>query len=100
MNDSMGAMPTMIIKLFREVQFMKKFINQVENVELEMLEGIAKAHPQHLKKLPENTVLVRANKKEGKVALISGGGSGHEPAHGGYVGEGMLDAAVAGAVFT
>lgn len=79
---------------------MKKFINQVENVELEMLEGIAKAHPQHLKKLPENTVLVRANKKEGKVALISGGGSGHEPAHGGYVGEGMLDAAVAGAVFT
>lgn len=79
---------------------MKKFINQVENVELEMLEGIAKAHPQYLKKLPENTVLVRANKKEGKVALISGGGSGHEPAHGGYVGTGMLDAAVAGAVFT
>ena len=43
---------------------------------------------------------MRANKKEGKVALISGGGSGHEPAHGGFVGEGMLDAAVAGAVFT
>lgn len=79
---------------------MKKFINQVENVELEMLEGIAKAHPDHLRKLPENTVLVRAHKKEGKVALISGGGSGHEPAHGGYVGKGMLDAAVAGAVFT
>ncbi len=79
---------------------MKKFINQVENVELEMLEGIAKAHPQHLKKLPEYTVLVRAEKKEGKVALISGGGSGHEPAHGGFVGKGMLDAAVAGAVFT
>ena len=79
---------------------MKKFINQVENVELEMLEGIAKAHPNHLRKLPENTVLVRAEKKEGKVALISGGGSGHEPAHGGFVGKGMLDAAVAGAVFT
>ncbi len=79
---------------------MKKFINQVENVELEMLEGIAKAHPQHLKKLPEYTVLVRAEKKECKVALISGGGSGHEPAHGGFVGKGMLDAAVAGAVFT
>lgn len=79
---------------------MKKFINQVENVEQEMLEGIAKAHPSHLKKLPENTVLVRAQKKEGKVALISGGGSGHEPAHGGFVGKGMLDAAVAGAVFT
>ena len=79
---------------------MKKFINQVENVELEMLEGIAKAHPNHLRKLPENTLLVRAEKKEGKVALISGGGSGHEPAHGGFVGKGMLDAAVAGAVFT
>ena len=79
---------------------MKKFINQVENVELEMLEGIAKAHPNHLRKLPENTVLVRAQKKEGKVALISGGGSGHEPSHGGFVGKGMLDAAVAGAVFT
>ena len=79
---------------------MKKFINQVENVEQEMLAGIAKAHPNHLKKLPENTVLVRSTKKEGKVALISGGGSGHEPAHGGFVGTGMLDAAVAGAVFT
>ena len=79
---------------------MKKFINAIENVELEMLEGIAKAHPDHLKKLPDFNVLVRAEKKEGKVALISGGGSGHEPAHGGYVGKGMLDAAVAGAVFT
>ena len=79
---------------------MKKFINQIENVELEMLEGIAKAHPNHLKKLPDFNVLVRVEKKEGKVALISGGGSGHEPAHGGYVGKGMLDAAVAGAVFT
>ncbi len=79
---------------------MKKFINQVENVEQEMLQGIAKAHPQHLKKLPDYQVLVRATKKEGKVTLISGGGSGHEPAHGGFVGTGMLDAAVAGAVFT
>ncbi|MBQ4549588.1 MAG: dihydroxyacetone kinase subunit DhaK [Oscillospiraceae bacterium] len=79
---------------------MKKFINQIENVEKEMLEGIAKAHPNHLRKMPENTVLVRAQKKEGKVALISGGGSGHEPSHGGFVGKGMLDAAVAGAVFT
>ena len=42
----------------------------------------------------------KSQKKEGKVALISGGGSGHEPAHGGFVGEGMLDAAVAGPVFT
>ena len=53
-----------------------------------------------MRKLDCGNVVVRANKKEGKVALISGGGSGHEPAHGGYVGEGMLDAAVAGAVFT
>ena len=78
---------------------MKKFINQVENVELEMLEGIALAHPQ-LEKLPDFNVLVRKERKTDKVALISGGGSGHEPAHGGYVGTGMLDAAVAGAVFT
>ena len=64
---------------------MKKFINDVEQVE---------------KQLEGHNVVVRAKKKEGKVALISGGGSGHEPAHGGYVGEGMLDCAVAGAVFT
>src|SRR5699024_3733145 len=54
----------------------------------------------YMKKLDCGNVVVRAEKKEGKVALISGGGSGHEPAHGGYVGTGMLDAAVAGAVFT
>ena len=53
-----------------------------------------------VRKLDCGNVVVRSHKKEGKVALISGGGSGHEPAHGGYVGEGMLDAAVAGAVFT
>ena len=53
-----------------------------------------------MRKLDCGNVVVRANRKEGKVALISGGGSGHEPAHGGYVGEGMLDAAVSGAVFT
>ena len=73
---------------------MKKFINQVENVEQEMLAGIAKAHPNHLRKLPENTVLVRSTKKEGKVALISGGGSGHEPAHGGFVGTGIMGAPI------
>lgn len=61
---------------------------------------MVKAYPQYLAKLDCGNVVVRARKKEGKVALISGGGSGHEPAHGGFVGEGMLDAAVAGAVFT
>ena len=79
---------------------MKKFINSVETVEDEMIQGLIKAYPKYLKKVDGYNVVVRANKKEGKVALISGGGSGHEPAHAGYVGEGMLDAAVAGAVYT
>jgi dihydroxyacetone kinase-like protein len=79
---------------------MKKLINSVEAVEDEMIQGLVKAYPQYLKKVDGYNVVVRANKKEGKVALISGGGSGHEPAHAGYVGEGMLDAAVAGAVYT
>ena len=79
---------------------MKKFINAVDKVEDQMIQGMVKAYPQYLRKLDCGNVVVRANKKEGKVALISGGGSGHEPAHGGYVGTGMLDAAVAGAVFT
>lgn len=79
---------------------MKKIINDVALVEDQMIQGLVKAHPQYLKKLDGHNVVVRAQKKEGKVALISGGGSGHEPAHAGYVGKGMLDAAVAGAVFT
>ena len=79
---------------------MKKFINAVDKVEDQMIQGMVKAYPQYLRKLDCGNVVVRASRKEGKVALISGGGSGHEPAHGGYVGEGMLDAAVAGAVFT
>ena len=79
---------------------MKKLINSVETVEDEMIQGLVKAYPQYLKKIDGHNVIVRAKKKEGKVALISGGGSGHEPAHAGYVGEGMLDAAVAGAVYT
>ena len=79
---------------------MKKIINAVEKVEDQMIEGMVKAFPQYVKKLDCGNVVVRADKKEGKVALISGGGSGHEPAHGGFVGKGMLDAAVAGPVFT
>ena len=78
---------------------MKKFINAVDQVENQMISGMVKAYPS-LRKLDCGNVVVRANKKEGKVALVSGGGSGHEPAHGGYVGTGMLDGAVAGAVFT
>ncbi|MFT4107358.1 MAG: dihydroxyacetone kinase subunit DhaK [Lacrimispora sp.] len=79
---------------------MKKFINDTALVEEQMILGMVKAYPHHLKKLDCGNVVVRAHKKEDKVALISGGGSGHEPAHGGFVGQGMLDAAVAGAVFT
>lgn len=79
---------------------MKKFINDVPLVEDQMVAGLAKAYPSYLKKLEGHRIVVRAEKKQDKVALISGGGSGHEPAHGGFVGYGMLDAAVAGPVFT
>ncbi len=79
---------------------MKKLINEVDNVVNEMLDGMVAACPKYVKRLPGLEVLVRAGGSEGKVALVSGGGSGHEPAHGGFVGKGMLDAAVAGAVFT
>ncbi|MBB6218852.1 dihydroxyacetone kinase-like protein [Anaerosolibacter carboniphilus] len=80
---------------------MKKMINHPEAVVEEMLEGVVKAHPQYVRKLEGFNVLVRANGPvNGKVALVSGGGSGHEPSHGGFVGRGMLDGAVAGAVFT
>lgn len=79
---------------------MKKIINDVANVEEEMIMGLVKAAPQKLRKLDYGTIVVREPKQEDKVALVSGGGSGHEPAHGGYVGEGMLDCAVAGTVFT
>lgn len=79
---------------------MKKFINDVENVETEMLDGLVKSAPDKIKRLDDSNVIVRAQKKEGKVAIISGGGSGHEPAHAGFVGKGMLDAAVPGPVYT
>ena len=58
---------------------MKKFINDVSQVEDQMIQGMVKAYPDHLRKLDCGNVVVRAQKKEGKVALISGGGSGHEP---------------------
>ncbi len=79
---------------------MKKIINAVDQVENQMIEGMVKAFPQYVTKLDCGNVVVRSDKKADKVALISGGGSGHEPAHGGFVGKGMLDGAVAGAVFT
>lgn len=80
---------------------MKKLINDPNNVVQEMLDGFAAAHPRHVRLLEGLNVVVRKDSPvKGKVALVSGGGSGHEPAHAGYVGAGMLDAACAGDVFT
>jgi dihydroxyacetone kinase-like protein len=80
---------------------MKKIIDAVETVVDQALDGMVVAYPEYLVRVAQTSVLARANPKEaGKVGIVSGGGSGHEPAHGGYVGFGMLDAAVAGEVFT
>lgn len=79
---------------------MKKILNRKEDVVEEMLEGLAGAHRELVHRVPDTRVIARNYKGEGKVGLISGGGSGHEPAHAGFVGQGMLSAAVCGDVFT
>jgi phosphoenolpyruvate---glycerone phosphotransferase subunit DhaK len=79
---------------------MKKLINAPEDVLAESLRGLALAHPELDVDMANRVILRRDRKAEGKVALLSGGGSGHEPLHGGFVGAGMLDAACAGEVFT
>ncbi|MFQ6333058.1 dihydroxyacetone kinase subunit DhaK [Methylophilus sp. 3sh_L] len=79
---------------------MKKFINQVDQMLTESLAGFASAHHELLEVQFEPTFVSRKQKAQNKVALISGGGSGHEPLHAGYVGSGMLDAACPGQVFT
>ncbi|CAM3245904.1 dihydroxyacetone kinase subunit DhaK [Streptococcus pluranimalium] len=79
---------------------MKKIINRPEDVVTEMLDGIAYVHDDLVERLDGYDVIVRKAEKTAKVALISGGGSGHEPSHAGFVGEGMLSAAVCGGVFT
>jgi phosphoenolpyruvate---glycerone phosphotransferase subunit DhaK len=80
---------------------MKKLINDPANVVREELEGIEAAHPDLVKVQYDPYLILRADAPvKGKVALISGGGSGHEPMHGGFVGKGMLDAACPGEVFT
>ncbi len=79
---------------------MKKLINSIENVLPESLDGFAAAHGDLLVLGDERKFIRRRNLKAGKVALVSGGGSGHEPLHGGFVGHGMLDAACPGQVFT
>jgi dihydroxyacetone kinase-like protein len=79
---------------------MKKFVNDPAAVVLEALAGIAAAHPE-LRVDLEKQIIVRSDApRSGKVGLVSGGGSGHEPLHGGFVGLGMLDAACPGEVFT
>lgn len=79
---------------------MKKLINNPNNVVEEMMKGMAAAHHDVLKHVPDTAVLTRVERTAGKVGIVSGGGSGHEPAHAGFVGKGMLDAAVCGPVFT
>src|ERR1044071_9011617 len=89
------------IQFARRKKLMKKLINKVENVVTEQLEGMALAHPDILTVHINPHFVYRADAPvKNKVALISGGGSGHEPLHGGFVGLGMLDAACAGEVFT
>src|SRR4030081_4011275 len=79
---------------------MKKLINGAETVLEESLDGFAAAHADILLLGPERKFVRRRMLKPGKVALLSGGGSGHEPLHAGFVGHGMLDAACPGQVFT
>lgn len=80
---------------------MKKLINTPENLVVESMEGFAEAHSDMVKAFYNPNYLVRIDAPvKGKVGLVSGGGSGHEPMHSGYIGEGMLDAACPGAVFT
>ena len=79
---------------------MKKIINEPTQVVDEMLQGLSFMHDDLVERLDGFDVIVRKAKKTGKVGLISGGGSGHEPSHAGFVGDGMLSAAICGAVFT
>lgn len=83
-------------------EFMKKIINDPKNVVAEMVDGMVRAYPQYVQQIPETFALIRSNQDsmKGKVGVVSGGGSGHEPTHAGFVGQGMLSAAVAGQVFT
>lgn len=79
---------------------MKKFVNNIDNILAESLTGFGAAHADLVKVHLDPNYVVRAQKAQNKVALVSGGGSGHEPLHAGYIGHGMLDAACPGHVFT
>ena len=80
---------------------MKKLINDPKNVVEEMIEGYVKAYPDYVKQLPENkrAIVTTRKTREGKVGILIGGGSGHEPAFMGYVGEGMADGVAVGNIF-
>ncbi|UNO38821.1 dihydroxyacetone kinase subunit DhaK [Streptomyces sp. MST-110588] len=79
---------------------MRMLINVAETVVADALRGMALAHPELVVDVERRVIVRRDAPVDGKVALLSGGGSGHEPLHGGFVGPGMLDAAVPGEVFT
>src|SRR5437763_15367220 len=79
---------------------MKKLINAPDEGRVDALAGVAAAHPSLTVNLEERFIARAQGPTPGKVSLVSGGGSGHEPLHGGFVGYGMLDAAVPGPVFT
>ena len=79
---------------------MKKIINNPTEIVTEMLDGLAYIHSDLVHRLDGFDIIVRNTPKTGKVGLISGGGSGHEPSHTGFVGQGMLSAAICGAIFT
>jgi phosphoenolpyruvate---glycerone phosphotransferase subunit DhaK len=80
---------------------MKKLINDPNHVPLEVIEGLCLAYPQYVRQVPETQAVVRTNAPiVGEVAIVTGGGSGHEPMFAGYVGPGMAHASVAGNIFT
>jgi phosphoenolpyruvate---glycerone phosphotransferase subunit DhaK len=85
---------------FEKINSVKKFINKVDDILTESLSGFATAHSDLVSLHLDPNFLTRKNKASNKVAIISGGGSGHEPLHAGYIGRGMLDAACPGHVFT
>lgn len=79
---------------------MKKIINQPGDIVSQMVKGLASAHADILAQVPDTQVLYRTAETPNIVGIVSGGGSGHEPSHAGFVGKGMLSAAVSGEVFT
>lgn len=87
----------------REEDWMKKIINEVENIVPEMISGLVRVNHELVKQIPNTTAVVRNDDDfadSQQVGIVSGGGSGHEPLHAGFVGDGMLSAALAGEIFT